>query len=335
MQNHTIVLILIAVVATLSFGGHEAKAQSQGQSSQWKREWSRTDFSKSAVDFSDIMSGGPAKDGIPAIDDPQFMPVMSVQDIGEEEPVIVLAHNNVSKAYPLRILIWHEIANDVVGGMPVTITYCPLCNASIVFDRRLDGRVLDFGVSGKLRHSDMIMYDRQTESWWQQFSGLGIVGEMTGKKLKKIPSRVMPFSVFKKNYPDGVVLVPQNPSARRYGMTPYTGYDKSRRPFLYRGHYKGPVPALAYVVAVDQEAWPLSALREKQEIRHKGLILRWHEGMNSALDQSRIDRGRDVGFVTVQRQMSDGTLQDEVYDMTFAFAFMEFEPEGVIYMSAE
>jgi hypothetical protein len=132
------------------------------------RGWS-TDFSKRTIPLSDILSGGPGKDGIPAIDDPQFE---SIADgdlwLVDSEPVQVVDINGEVKAYPLGILIWHEIVNDTVGGVPVVVTYCPLCNSALTFNRRLGDRLLDFGVSGNLRFSDMIMYDRQTETWWQQ-----------------------------------------------------------------------------------------------------------------------------------------------------------------------
>lgn len=298
--------------------------------SGWKREWPRTDFSKTAIDFAEIISGGPPKDGIPAIDDPQFLPVTQVRDLGDQEPVIVLKLNNEAKAYPLRILMWHEIANDEIGGVPVTVTYCPLCNAAVVFDRRINGQVLDFGVSGKLRHSDMIMYDRQSESWWQQFVGKGIVGEMTGVELKRLPARVIPFSAFKTAYPDGKVLVVSNSNSRRYGENPYVKYDSSENPFLYRGRYDGPGQPLSYVVAVDKDAWLLEDLRKADVIEHGKLRLKWQEGMNSALDSERIDQGRDIGFITVQRKTDHG-YEDVPYDTTFAFAFKAFHPDGIIH----
>ncbi|GJL86192.1 MAG: hypothetical protein DHS20C02_19670 [Micavibrio sp.] len=277
--------------------------QSHAGPARWKHEWPRTDFTKSSVDFNDILSGGPPKDGIPAIDDPGFAPASEIKDIGDQEPVITLTYNGIAKAYPLRVLMWHEIANDAIGDMPITVTYCPLCNASIVFDRRLDGKVLDFGVSGKLRYSDMVMYDRQTESWWQQFLGKGIVGEMNGKQLKMVPSRVIPFSKFKATHPDGQVLIPRNTSTRSYGANPYAGYDSLKKPFLYNGNYDGPVPPLAYVVAVGKSAWPLSDIREKGKVENGDLIITWQGGMNSALDKSSIATGRDIGFVSVQKKI--------------------------------
>jgi len=297
----------------------------------WKREWPRTDFSQSAIDLSEIMSGGPPKDGIPAIDDPRFKMVDQITDLGPQEPVIALTLNGVAKAYPLRVLMWHEIANDTIGGVPVIVTYCPLCNASLAFNRRVNERFLDFGVSGKLRHSDLIMYDRQTESWWQQFLGEAIVGKMTGVSLKRLPSRVIPFSEFRKAYPNGLVLIPPEPHARLYGENPYVKYDGSAWPFLFRGDYDGPVSPLAYVVAVGPHAWPLDAIRKAGRIEHARIVITWQEGMNSALDARRIDQGRDLGYVIVQHQSRNGVHEDVPYDMTFAFVFKAFHPKGIIH----
>lgn len=138
--------------------------------SRWSQEWPNTNFAKTTIDFSDVLSGGPPKDGIPAIDEPRFKAILDILDLGENEPVIVLKVGGETKVYPLSVLMWHEIVNDTIGGTPVTVTYCPLCNAAIVFEARVDGQTLTFGTTGKLRHSDLIMYDRQSESWWQLFN---------------------------------------------------------------------------------------------------------------------------------------------------------------------
>ena len=138
-------------------------------------EWPKTDFSKTLVDLSEIQSGGPPKDGIPPIDEPSFDSADEADTwLDPREPVVVVSLNQQVKAYPLQILTWHEIVNDELGGVPISVTFCPLCNATIVFDRRLGERVLDFGTTGRLRKSDLVMYDRQTESWWQQFTGQAI-----------------------------------------------------------------------------------------------------------------------------------------------------------------
>lgn len=304
----------------------------------WLREWPRTDFSKHSVELSEIFSGGPPKDGIPAIDRPHFIAMDKARGLGRDEPVISLELNGEMRAYPLSVLIWHEIVNDTVGGVPVAVTFCPLCNSSIVFDRRLSfaGRewVLDFGTTGKLRRSDMVMYDRQSESWWQQFLGAAIVGELTGAELTMLPSRVESFDRFRyraaEAKKEGRVLVPGNPAMRSYGRNPYAGYD-SGRPFLYSGKTPENIAPLARVVVVGKEAWSLDLLRERGSLSVDDLVFTWTSGQNSALDNARIARGRDVGNVTVQRRTEEG-LEDAVYDVSFAFAFTAFYPEGVMHL---
>ena len=296
----------------------------------WKHAWPETDFSRHSVPFSDIVSGGPPKDGIPAIDDPEFAALVDAGDLAATEPVIGIDLNGDARAYPLRILIWHEIVNDTVGGVPVSVTYCPLCNSAIVFDRRVDGRVLDFGTTGKLRNSDLVMYDRQTESWWQQFTGTGIVGEMDGKALEMLPARVESFALFGKRHPGGRVLIPGNARPRPYGVNPYRGYDTAARPFLYRGGYPEGIAPMAYVVRVGAEAWPLDLIRERGGLTAGDLRMSWTPGRNSALDHGIISEGRDIGNLVVQR-LKDGEWADEVHDLTFAFVFHAFVPNGNIH----
>lgn len=296
---------------------------------EWRAEWPRTDFSRHAVPLEEIISGGPPKDGIPAIDDPVFAPAAEIADLPPTEPVIGFAVGGDARAYPLRVMMWHEIVNDTVGGVPVAVTYCPLCNAAIAFDRRVGGRVLDFGTTGKLRHSDLVMYDRQTESWWQQFTGRAIVGEMTGAKLEMLPVRLESFARFRARHPEGKVLLPPNPEARPYGINPYRGYDRAGRPFLYRGDLPAGIAPLARVVAVGDRAWSLELLRERGRIEDGDLLLTWEPGQASALDAEVIAEGWDVGNVTVQRRTAGG-LEDVVHDVTFAFVFHAFHPEGVL-----
>lgn len=295
----------------------------------WTRAFPETDFSKHAVELDSIMSGGVPKDGIPSIDDPSFKPAKARTDwLAPTEPVIGLEINGDARAYPLRILTWHEIVNDTVGGKPVAVTYCPLCNAAIVFGAEVDGRRLTFGTTGKLRHSDLVMYDRQTESWWQQFTGTAIVGEMTGTKLEFVPARLESFENFLDRHPDGKVLVPSDPNARPYGRNPYAGYDEATSPFLYRGPMPEKMPAMGRVVVVGEEAWDLRLLREKGRVETDTHVITWRPGQNSALDTAEIGQGRDVGNVVVQEKTADGGLRDAVYDVTFAFVFKAFHPDG-------
>jgi len=237
-------------------------------------EWPKTDFTKHSIEFTEIISGGPPKDGIPPIDDPVFQSVIeAAKTLSASEPVIALVINGKAKAYALSVLIWHKIVNDEVGGAPVTVTYCPLCNAAIVFDRRVGEQVLDFGTTGKLRKSDLVMWDRQTESWWQQFLGEAIVGEMTGTQLKIIPSRMESFERFQCRRPDGMVLKPNNPDLRAYGRNPYVSYDSAPWPFLYRGESPDGISPLARVVAVGEKAYSLDFLRKRGGIKDGKLML--------------------------------------------------------------
>jgi len=303
---------------------------SPGDDKGWSTEWPRTDFAKTSVDLDEILSGGPPKDGIPAIDDPAFEPVAKV-DIPDREPVIAFGLEGDMRAYPLRVLMWHEIVNDVVAGVPVAVTFCPLCNAAVVFDRRVDSQVLDFGTTGKLRNSDLVMYDRQTESWWQQFLGEAIVGAMTGTKLRVLPARIESMAKFRDRGPDGKVLVPSSWSLRRYGDNPYAGYDSLSQPWLYRGKLPTNIAPLARVVTVGKEAWALDLVRARGTITKGDLVITWEPGQASALDSSVIANGADVGNVVVQRRTADGGLEDIVYGVDFAFAFYAFYPEAPIH----
>ena len=296
----------------------------------WRFQWPDTDFTQHSVDLSEIMGGGPPKDGIPSIDDPVFKAVSEMTDLAPKEPVIGLVINGDARAYPLRILTWHEIVNDEVGGVPVAVTYCPLCNSAIVFDRRVAGEATTFGTTGKLRNSDMVMYDRATESWWQQFLGEAIVGVRTGTKLEMLPARLESWARFRERNPGGKVLVPNNPDMRSYGLNPYAGYDSAPRPYFPVGPLPEGIPALARVVKVGTDAWTLESLQERERIEFEDLILTWEAGQNSALDSRKISEGRDVGNVLVQRKTDDG-LRDEVYDVTFAFVFNAFHPDGTLH----
>lgn len=292
-----------------------------------ERGW-KTDFSRSDVAFSEILSGSPPRDGIPSIDQPKYQPASEITEMGGREPVIRLTVGNEVRAYPLRILTWHEIANDVIDDVPVAVTYCPLCNAALVFDRRLDRKVLDFGTTGKLRNSDLVMYDRQTESWWQQFSGRAIVGELAGQKLKLVPSRIVSFDAFRAEQPDGDVLVPEDPNFRDYGSNPHAYYYSTSAPFLNRGDLPENVPAMSRVVVVRTDQAPIIVSLEKirrDGFEKNGYRITFEGGVASALDSPEIAEGRDVGTVKVTRG------NDEIaHDVTFAFVAQAFHPETPI-----
>jgi hypothetical protein len=336
----SILLVWPALVIALCVNFH---GTSRAQYLQvWLQEWPATDFSKHTVPFTEIISGGVAKDGIPAIDSPRFDQLNAgrasglAKNIADNEPVISLAIEGDERAYPVRLLIWHEIVNDTVGGKPVVMTYCPLCNAGLVFARALDDRLLDFGTTGKLRNSDLVMYDRQTQSWWQQFTGEAIVGALSGRSLRVLTSRMESLVRFRQRFPAGKVLVPTDTSARDYGANPYIAYDATgKRPFLYDGAMPEGIDPMERVVAVETApghyvAWSLALLRRMGKIRSNDLVLTWEPGQASALDTRSIATGRDVGGVIVQRA-TNGILIDVPFDVPFAFAFHAFRKDSPIY----
>ncbi|CAN5646180.1 hypothetical protein BH23PSE1_BH23PSE1_13500 [soil metagenome] len=292
-----------------------------------RRAWPETDFSRASVDFDEILSGGVARDGIPALSDPALHPASEETRLEPREPVMTIELDGAEpRAYPLRYLTWHEIVNDTVAGIPVAVTFCPLCNSGLVFDRRAEGRVLEFGVSGLLRHSDMIMYDRQTFSWWQQFTGEGIVGALTGARLDPVVSWMESWSAFTERSPGGLVMAEPTSHRRDYGRNPYVGYDTSARPFLYRGENPPHgIHPLSRVLRVGARAWPLERLAEAGEIEEDGLNIIWSDGMASALDGSVIAESRDTGQIRVREA---GSGEDVVHEVVFAFAFHAFEPAG-------
>ena len=275
-----------------------------------RREF-RTDFGRHTVPYAEILSGGPPKDGIPAIDAPQFIGVAAADGwLSPREPVAVLERTTadgglIARAYPLQILMWHEIVNDVFAGKPVLVTYCPLCNTAIAFDAELDGVALDFGTTGRLRLSNLIMYDRQTESWWQQGTGAAIAGEHAGRRLRMIPVALIAWQDFKAAYPTGEVLSRETGYNRDYGRNPYTHYDApDNYPFLYDGPQ--PPSALAPLSRVlalefqgDTVAYPYPVLEEHRVVNdtvgNTPVAILWLTGAASALDVGRIAEGRDVG----------------------------------------
>ena len=275
-----------------------------------------TDFSLHSVPFDEIISGGVPRDGIPPLDSPVFVsPDDADAWLASQEPVISFELNGEAKAYPLQILTWHEIVNDEIGGVPVIVTFCPLCNSAIVFDRRLDGVVLDFGTSGRLRNSDLIMWDRQTESWWQQLTGEAIVGQLTGHMLEFLPAPIVSWADFKAAHPAGQVLSRETGFGRSYGRNPYAGYDEvGKPPFLFFGELDGRLLPKERVVALTlggtDVAIPFSALEKERVINYSAgesdIVVFFKKGTTSALDLSSIRDSRDVGASAVFDANLDG-----------------------------
>ena len=283
-----------------------------------------TDFSKHSVSYGEILSGGPPKDGIPAIDQPKFIDVEEANEwLQPVEPVIFVQVGEDSRAYPLQILTWHEVVNDTVGDLPLLVTFCPLCNTAIAFERTVNGQVLDFGTTGRLRYSNLIMYDRQTETWWQQANGEAIAGELLGTRLEFYPAAIVSWEEFRATYPHGMVLSRDTGFSRSYGENPYAGYDDiNNSPFLYRGpETPGVLPPVARVLTIDLEAeavaYPYEVLEQVRVVNDtvagKDIVVIWEPGTASALDTPSIAGGRDIGTANAYLRQVDGR------DLTFRF----------------
>lgn len=295
----------------------------------WEFERWQTDFTRATVPFREIRSVI-GRDNIPSIDEPTFLPVSEETTIPGLEPVIALEVGDEARAYPLRLMMWHEIVNDEIAGQPLAITYCPLCNSSLVFRRTLDGLAVEFGTTGKLRNSDLVMYDRTSWTWWQQFTGEGLVGEHAGKVLDIVPSRLMSFDLFAETFPEGQVLQPDPRRSSSLGRNPYVRYDGTLRPFLFTGELPEDIAALARVVVVRTDAGPeavsLQYLRANQPVRLGDYELRWTAGQASALDTEQIADGQDVGNVEVVRNPGPDE-EPAVHEIAFAFAARAFYPD--------
>lgn len=264
-------------------------------------------------------------DSIPPIDDPDFVPIAEADIwLEDREPIIALEIAGTARAYPVQVMTWHEIVNDQVAATPVTVTYCPLCNSAVAFEREVDGRVLDFGTSGRLYQSALVMYDRQTESLWTHFTGEAIQGELLGMTLEVIPVQMLSFGEWRALHPDGLVLSRNTGHERPYGENPYPGYDQ-RGP--YGGYFNGDADArlraIARVVGVEHAgravAYPYASLSSggsagvvHDSVGGREVVVFWKAGVASALDTAAIYRGRDVGSSGVfAPRLDDGRLSFE------------------------
>jgi hypothetical protein len=264
------------------------------------------------IDLDEVASGGPPPDGIPPIDDPTFESVDEAsQWLEDDSPVMVVEIDDDVRAYPLAILTWHEIVNDEVGGVPMVVTYCPLCNSALAFERTIEGPdgeelVLDFGTSGRLYQSNLIMYDRQTHHLWTQFDGEAVIGDerLLGADLERVPAWLLGFGEFAAAHPDAPVLSRDTGFSRDYGRNPYQGYDgEDAQPFLFDGEVDERFPAMTRVVGLEEDGEATAVLLEQLteqrvvpvEVGGESLVVLWAPGQASALDTAAIDQGREVG----------------------------------------
>ncbi len=289
------------------------------------------EFPPPLIDPELIVSGGVPPDAIVPVDSPTFMAVADVRFLQPSEAVIVVeagidddTHDREVKAYPVQIMIWHEIVNDVIGGVPVSVTYCPLCNSAVAFERQLGDRLLDFGTSGELYQSALVMYDRQTESLWAHFNGRGLVGHYAGAELTVVPAQTMSFEQLVQEHPDALVLTRDTGASRAYGVNPYTGYDDERsEPFdpFFAGEVDPRLDPKARVVGLvigraEPMAVRITDIEQPSVIEVPGsdgagtdsanFVVFHKPGLASALDRAAVATGRDVGQTGVFVPRADG-----------------------------
>lgn len=261
-----IIIIAVALGAYFSIGGDK------GSDVKNNIENMNTSNPTSLIDESEILSGGPGKDGIPSIDNPKFVNSNDADFLNSDDIGLGLIVGSEVRFYPYQILVWHEIVNDVIDGVPVAVTYCPLCRTGVVYDRRVNGEILEFGVSGKLWQSNLLMYDRRadsrqaahTESLWSQVLGTAVVGPKTGANLSIVRSDTVKFGDWKAKHPDTKVLSQKTGSLRAYGRDPYEGYYESEEVSFGASFSDARLHPKEFVLGVEIggkfKAYPLSAL---------------------------------------------------------------------------
>ena len=303
-----------------------------------------TDFGRHSVPLEDFEAAGPQKNGIPAIENPQFTTVAEAAAwIEPPEPVIELRIGNEVRLYPIQILIWHEIVNDVVDEVPVAVTFCPLCNTALAFDRRFEGEALTFGVTGVLRNSDLVMFDTSTESWWQQFGGEALVGSLTGATLERLPAAIVAFEDAAARNPDAPVLSRETGVRRPYGQNPYPGYDSIYVPPYYPTDNRDDrlFPRERVVLhehGDDAVAIPFSVLEERErialEVGGRSVEVIWLPGVTSTLDDTEVFSpfapavAREEAKVTGSADVIDAATGARVsFDTPFWFAVAAFRPD--------
>jgi len=280
-----------------------------------------TDWSKATVDLNEILVGIPANDPrdiIPPIDDPAFDSVSETDWLTDQDPGLALEIDGQARFYPLAVLTRHEIVNDEFGDVPVAVTYCPLCNTGVVFDRRFNGQVLRLGVSGLLRNSDLVMWDDVSQSLWQQITGEAIVGEFAGQRLTPIGSGIVRWADFAATYPDGEALSDDQGFGRTYGINRYAFYSSRETPYgFFQGEIDERFPALERVVGVTigetSRAYPFSTLAEERvandEIDGRPVVVFWGAADTAdALDNNVISESVGIGTAVAFSAVVDGEI---------------------------
>ncbi|MCK5660024.1 MAG: DUF3179 domain-containing protein [Methanosarcinales archaeon] len=276
---------------------------------------------KYIVDPSKIQSGGPPMDGIPSIDNPKFVtPKEANEWIQDNELVLVITYKNVTRVYPLQILVWHEIVNDFIADDPVLITYCPLCGSGIAYERVINGETVEFGTSGKLYNSNLVMYDRKTNSYWTQIDGLAIVGELTGTSLTPISIDTVVWRDWKRTHSDYEVLSQDTGFRRAYGTDPYGNYYEDSYLFFPVENEDERIHPKTVIFGIEVDG-SYRAYRE-DDLKELKVIDDTINGVSIIVERD------DAGIVSITNVETGAEI---VKERDFWFAWYAFHPETDVY----
>lgn len=281
-----------------------------------------SDGVKYIVDPSKIIGGGPPRDGIPSIDNPKFVSVDEAdQWIQDNELVLAIIYKGVKRVYPLQIMVWHEIVNENIVGDPILITYCPLCGSGIAYKRTINGEAVEFGTSGKLYNSNLVMYDRKTETYWAQIGGLAILGELTGMKLEPVSIETVVWRDWKKVHPDSEVLSQNTGFIRPYGQDPYGNYYEDSFVWFPVENRDDRIHPKTVVFGIELDG-VFKAYRE-DDLKELGTIEDTVNNVNIKLERD------DAGVVRV---VNTATGSEIVKERDFWFAWYAFHPDTELYI---
>jgi len=303
----------------------ETVTVSDGNKSFSTKEIMVTDGVKHSVPLDEILGGGPPKDGIPSIDNPKFISVAEASKIlNDSEPGIALSISGADRFYPFQILVWHEIVNDTIGGQRALVTYCPLCLSGIVFDPLVNNERVEFGTSGKLWNSNLVMYDRKTNSLWSQILGEAIVGEMTGTQLKVLASDQIRFGEWKKLHPNGEVLSRDTGTTRFYGQDPYGDYYTTPGTYFPVGRKDDRLNEKDFVLGIvisgkAKAYWP-------EAVKKLGVVEDRFENKTIVAQYEK-----DIDAVRLFEKKSDGTLERINPFGSFWFSWVAAHPDTELF----
>jgi hypothetical protein len=283
------------------------------------------DLSRSLIPTAEILQGGPPRDGIPAIDEPAYLTVEETRYLKDSDLVLGLEYNGIAKAYPIRILVWHEIVNTDFNGEPVVITFCPLCGTGLAFAAKMGGKQLDFGVSGLLHNSDLLMYDRQTDSLWSQIPGQAVTGPMAGKTLQRLAVVHLPWREWRQRHPESQILSNRTGSDRDYNRDPYVGYERTERLYFPVSRSDERYSAKTWVLGLESngvsKVWPFPELAKTP-----GKITDTFAGQNITIQY-------DPAQETAAAYDAQGKLLPAV--RAYWFAWYGFYPDTQVYIAGQ